>query len=236
MIYDTVANIVSDAAIELGLGSVSDVFASTDEHVVLLRALLKALGRQLVLEHEWMAAVLEHTFSTTAATSYNLPSGFARMVDGSAWNRTQRLPLTPVSPEQWQHLSALSSAQTTAILFRPKDTTLSIWPTTNTGETMAFEYVSHFWVRATASASPDKNAPTVNTDVIHLDALLVTKGLKLAFLRARGFDTTAAQQEFDDAFEAVRAADVNAAPTLPVTRREGEVGPAAVSSAGALYV
>jgi hypothetical protein len=234
--YDTVANLVSEAAVELGLGAVSDVYASTDESVVTLRTLLKSVGRELLLGYAWLQTQVEHTFATTAATSYALPSGFSRMVDGSAWNRTQRLPILPVSAQQWQQLQALQSVTTTAVLFRPKDLTLSIWPTTNTGETMAFEYLSTYWVRATASAAPDKDAPTVNTDVVHLEAVLVVKALKLAFLRTRGFDTTAAQRELDMALDGARSASSNAAPVLAVTPTARELGnPVGVSTGGGLF-
>lgn len=236
MAFDTVANIVSDCAVECGLGSVSDVFASTDENIVLMRALLKSEGQRLVKEHQWLACEKEHTFSTSAASSYNLPSDFDGMIDGTGWNRSLSLPLHPISAEQWQQLQATAATSPSAILFRPKSLTLSIYPTTDTGSSIAFEYLSSYWVRATASSAPDKDAPTVNTDVVHIDRLLVVKALKAAFLRNRGFDTSAAQAEYDEALSAARGRGANAAPTLQNTPGAGSGVQPAISAAGALYI
>jgi hypothetical protein len=67
MAYDTVANIVSDAAVELGLGSVSDVYGSTDSSIIQLRTLLKSAGRDLVLERDWTHLQAEALIMTRAA-------------------------------------------------------------------------------------------------------------------------------------------------------------------------
>ncbi len=216
--YDTVANIVGDVAIECGLPAVSDVFASTDSNVVQLRTLLKSVGRALVLKHEWLQTTKEHTFVTTSATSYALPADFQAYVDQTGWNRTSQVPLQPVSPQQWQRLKAQEDSASYAVLFRPRDTTLEVWPQPPaSGETIAFEYRSSHWVRATASASPDKDAPTVNTDVVHLGVQLITRALKFKFLRDKGFDAAEAWEEFKAAFEAEMSANIGAAPVLSLT-------------------
>ena len=236
--FDTVANVVSKCAIELGLGAVSDVFGSTDENVIQLRTLLESAGRQLVKETRWLQTTREHTFATTAATSYNLPSDYARMVDGTGWNRTQRLPIRPVSPTEWQFLQAGVITAATAVLFRPNTSTLSVWPTSNTGDTMAFEYISTFWVRSSGAPSPDLDAPAANTDTIHIDSLLIQKALRLAWVRAKGFDTTTAQDEYDAAYKAAQGLNAGAARTLSVTpRADDEVlgHPSAISTQGAFY-
>lgn len=51
---------------------------------------------------------------------------------------------------------------------------------------------------------------TLSTDVVLFDPLLVMRGLKLAWLKAKGFDTTAAQGDFDTTLERVKGADSNA--------------------------
>jgi hypothetical protein len=62
--YDTVANIVADAAAELGLGTVSDVFGSTDTNIIQLRTMLKTGGRSLALDRRWTHLIQEATFAT----------------------------------------------------------------------------------------------------------------------------------------------------------------------------
>ena len=214
-LYDTAANIINDVAVEVGLTSSADVYASTDANFIRLRTLLKSVGRGLILAHGWLQLTKEHTFTTTSASSYNLPADFQSMVDQTAWDRTTRFPMAPVSPQTWQFLKASQSGVVFTVIFKPSDTTIQLWPQPPTsGDTVAFEYRSRYWVRATASASPDKDAPTVNTDVIHIDVQLITRALKLAFMRSMGFDTMSAQMEFDAAFQSVRNSNVNAAPKL----------------------
>lgn len=223
-LYDTVANIVSDAAVELGLGSVSNVFTSTDPNVVQLRGLLRSEGRQLVLDNDWIKVKLEHTFTTTNKSSYDLPADFSRMVGQSGWNRTSQRPLAPVTPQQWQRLKARDSSTVFAALFRPGATTLELWPQPPTpGETVAFEYLSRYWLSTSSTTDPSKDAPTANADVVHIDGLLMTRALKFAFLRAKGFDSTAAQADFELTFASVRSAAAAAAPTLSMVQ-EGPPG------------
>src|SRR5216684_4414181 len=64
MSYDTVGNIISDAAAELGLGTVSDVFGSTDSNIIQLRTFAKTGGRSLALDRRWTHLLQETTFVT----------------------------------------------------------------------------------------------------------------------------------------------------------------------------
>lgn len=213
-LYDTVLQVVQDVAVECGLASPATVVGNTDKNVTLMRTLLKSVGRGLVLENAWLQCTLEHTFETTSATSYTLPADFQTMVDQTGWNRTSKNPILPASRQEWQHLKARDIGTTLYVVFKPKDLTIEI-PTDHTvGDTIAFEYRSRYWVGLTGTTTPTKDAPTLDTDVVCLDVQLITRALKRAFLRAKGFDSSAADQDFDNAFETVRNANVNAAPVL----------------------
>lgn len=221
-LYDTVANIVSDAAVELGLGSVSDVFASTDANVIQLRTLLKRVGRRLTLERRWTQLQVEHTFSTVSGTAaYNLPADFSMMIDQTGWNRTSDHPAHPLNPQQWQYLKASASTAAFTVMFRPRELTIEIYPTPSAVETIAFEYVSRYWVRNTGGTTLDKDAPTINTDVLMFDAVLLVPALKLAWLSAKGFDTTAALEDYNHALRLVESANVVAAPALSLNGAGG---------------
>ncbi len=64
-------------------------------------------------------------------------------------------------------------------------------------------------------------SPTLSTDVVLYDPLLVMRGLKLAWLKAKGFDTTTAQMDFDTTLESIKSED-SAAPVLSLnTGSEG---------------
>src|SRR5216684_4325339 len=64
MSYDTIGNVVSDAAAELFGQTVSDVFGSTDPNIIQLRTFAKTGGRSLALDRRWTHLLQETTFVT----------------------------------------------------------------------------------------------------------------------------------------------------------------------------
>lgn len=215
-LYDTALSVVSDAAVELGLGAVSDAYGSTDPNIIQLRTLLKSLGRRLALEREWRHLVKEYTFVTTSSATYNLPADFSSMVANSSWNRSANARAVPLGSQVWQYLKATDITTSWLVYFRPGDTTLTLHPDPPTaGETIAFEYRSRYWVRASGSSANDKDAPTANTDSIMFDATLMVPALKLEFKAAKGLPVDAHEQRaYDVAWAAATAADTSAAPVL----------------------
>lgn len=214
--FDTAANIIGDATVELGLRSaaVADPYGSTDPNVLLLCALLKALGQDLAREHDWTDLQPTHTFDTVASTeSYDLPSGFLRIIDDTLWNRTDDQPLIqPVGPRGWATLkgSGYSTADLVPRIYRHK---LYLTPTPDAAESLAFEYQSDLWVATDANSTPTLSGPTVATHCCWFDRRLLVCGLKLRFRRGKGFDSTAVQAEYDSALTFAKGGD-GAAPVL----------------------
>lgn len=277
MAADTVANIVSDAAAELGLGTVSDVFAATDTNVVQLRTLLTSVGQSLVNTYDWTLLENETTITTRtlwmASTAYSsatpsvvanglyyytctvsgtsassggpthtsgsatdgtvtwsytgraadfaLPADFNGMIDQTGWNRTSRLPLGgPLSPQEWQYLKGRIAGVVFTVLFRPVQNVMRLYPDSGItgGLDIRYEYRSRYWLAVTAAPTiPAKGTPTLNTDMVLLDRLVVVRALKLAFLRAKGFPSQAAQEDFDIAVEDAQDAD-GSSPVLSLSR------------------
>lgn len=271
--FSTAGTIVNEAAVEVGLAAVSDPYASTDQNFVQLCGLLKSLGQELWRAKEWTQLQQVYTFTTVLNQSrYNLPADFGEMIDQTAWNRTNRLPVAgPLSPQMWEYLKAFQTGVVFTVLFRPLNQQLWLYPDTSTpaGFVIAFEYVSRFWAipaathatsgpwsdgiaittgdyftnggnvyvatstATTGSSGPTGTgtgisdggvtwnyvsawgivAPTATTDVVLFDPLLVKRGLKLAWLKAKGFDTTAPQDDYDRTLAGVMDAD-SAADTL----------------------
>lgn len=217
MEFDTVANIVSEAAVSVGLGTVSDVFASTDANVVRLRTLLKSVGRKLVRERRWSHLVLEHTFATTATASYVLPSDFRALVPSTGWDRTDDWPVGgPLDGEQWQYIAS-GSVTPTRLYLRFWRGAIYVQPSTDTGTTVAFEYGTTLWVATTGSTTPSLDGPTANTDVVLFDPDLFIAALKLAWLNSVGLPADAAAADYVRALEAAARDDV-AARAYPIGR------------------
>lgn len=267
MAFDTAANIVNDAAVEVGLGSVADPFTSQDANFVQLCRLLKSCGRELVQARNWTYLRKEHTFTTVVNKPiYALPADFLRMYDQTGWNRTNRLPLGgPLSPQEWQYLKARLVGVVFTVLFRPMNRTINLYPDNPTpaGYVIAFEYGSAYWVQSPTGVNPygawsgatiyatggtvrhaatgcgfwtvvyasgvvgalspastapspaigesvtdsggtiwsynegaTLDGPVAGTDVIWFNPLLMVRSLKLAFLKAKGLDTTAAERDY----------------------------------------
>lgn len=217
--FDTVATIVEDVATEVGLGTVTVAYDSTDNHVLQLLKLLQVVGRALVIRNPWLQNRREYTFTTTSATTYALPADFQSMVDQTGWNRTGVSPLRAVTPQVWQYLKALPATSVVTVIFKPGHVNATGAPqlellTANSGQEIAFEYRSRYWVADGAASAVSYDAPVATTDVVRLDSHLVTRALRMAFLRARGFPSQAAQEDFAEALEATRSANVNAAHLL----------------------
>jgi hypothetical protein len=214
--WGTVQEIVSDAAIEVGLTAPSDVMASTDPNIAQLCRLLKSSGRDLIHMRSWTHLRKEHSLTTVAGVAnYSLPSDYHNMIDQTWWNRTNRLPVGgPLSAQEWQYLKARMVGVVFNVLFRPMDRLISLYPDTNTpaGYNIVFEYSSAWWISQTGS--PDVatgDFPTLSSDYVWFDPTLTMRKLKLEFLKAKGFDTTAAQQDYDMTLELVKGHDSPAA-------------------------
>lgn len=214
--FDTAANIVSNAALELGLTdeAIADPWASTDQNIIQLRTLLTRVGRMLVRARAWSHLTEEHTFATVNGTeSYALPSGFERFLNSTAWNRTTDWPMGgPFSPAQWQAVKATTVAGTVIRPFRIRERLLYIYPTPTAAEDIYFEYITRYWVLESGQSSPNTDTVDAAADTLWFDEPLLVSGLKLAFLRAKQEDTTYAQAEYDEVFRAVAGGDGAATP------------------------
>jgi hypothetical protein len=224
--WDTAANIINDAAVEMGLipftGKLTDPFTSGDANIGRLCQLLKSVGRDLQRVKQWTHLQKECSFTTVQGTAtYSLPSDFERMIDQTWWNRTNRLPLGgPLSPQEWQYLKARLVGVVFTVLFRPLDGQISLYPDTNTpgGYDIAFEYVSRWWVGTSTATTED--APSSGSQYIWFEPQLVLRLLKLAFKKETGFEAEAAQNDYD----ATLAACIESDSPAPVLRLDQGTG------------
>lgn len=211
MRLDTASTVLNDALLELGLvaAELADPYASTDQNVVSLRAHLKALGRELLRKRAWSHLQKEHTFSTEAATaSYALPADFSSMQPSTEWNRSTALPLGgPVGAQEWQLLKSSDTVSPINYFFRVLGNRLHLHPTPTAVETLAFEYVSAYWVQPSGESEPTTETPAASTDTLWFDGHLLSRGLKVRFLEAKGFDSSAARNEYEAALAEASGGD-----------------------------
>lgn len=216
--FDTAQNIINAAANESGLTAAStfDPFTSSDPAFVQLVQLLTSAGRELYGMHEWNTLNKTYSLTTHSVDSgnYDLPTDFGYMIDQTGWNPTNRLPLGgPLTPQNWEYLVSTGlAANTIYVSFKINQGQFQILPQPPPeGEVITFEYISRNWVAVTAAPTvPAQDNVRIATDVVLYEPILIVKFLKLRFLEAKGFDTTAAAGQFLNMFNSYTDKDVSA--------------------------
>lgn len=224
--FDTAAEIVNSAAVECGLTASADVFASSDAAFVQMRTMLTNVGRELLALHQWNRFVKVHSITTNVPPDtgdYDLPDDFAYMIDQTGWTPTNGgngLPLGgPLSEQDWTYLVNTNlAASQIYVSFKIAEGLIQLLPQPPAdGTIVTFEYISRWWVADPATTDPAKDRCTASDDVVLFEPILIKKFLKLRFLEAKGFDTTAAAGQFLTMFQAWTGKDVSA-PVLNMAR------------------
>jgi hypothetical protein len=188
--------------------------------------LLTWSGRRLVKPtstYRW--STLMRTFvliTNPLETVYPLPDDWDSFEDLTGWNFTSRLPmLGPATNPQWACLKARNlGSSTISVIYRVQQNKFEIYNTFSDPQDLRIDYSSRAWVQD-ASAMPVEYRDFIlkDDDIILYDNELITAKLKLAFLGAKGFDTTSAQGEYNEIEEAAICADSDA-PVLQVSRSD----------------
>jgi hypothetical protein len=222
--YITAQEIINRASIEVGLGEQTDPFGSSDPKVSQLRALLTSCGQDLVEAHPWEYMRREHSITTSSADSgaYDLPDDFGYLLDDTAWDRNENLPVSgPLTPQQWQHLKGRDFSNSTIYLsFRIMENKYNVYPDNPVpdGQQIYFEYISRYWLISEGGSAPDQDEALSNGDLVLFKPSMVVNYLKYKFLDAKGFDSSSALEAFAKSFQ--QASDGNkGAPTLNAGQR-----------------
>jgi len=220
MIYDTAGEVINQAASECGLTAVSDPYASSDPAFVQFRNLLNSAGRELLGLHEWQKLTTPYSFQTVGGQQeYPLPADFSHMIDQTNWDRDNRRPLGgPLSPQDWTYLLGGNiTTGTLYISFRMAEGVMKFLPDPlQSDHEIIFEYISKNWV-LDQDGITRKDKAASKDDVILYESILMVKFLKLRFLEAKGFDTTAAMNQFSSSFMVWTGKDMSA-PVLSMAR------------------
>lgn len=223
--FDTAANIINDAAVEVGLAAVADPFGSTDPNFIQLCKFLKRIGRELMRDKEEGWSHLRGTCSLTTVVGQNvypLPTDFVRMMDQTGWNRTSRFPLGgPASPQEWEFLSARLGQLYLTLVFRQNGQAIEVNPNGSVpdAQNVVFQYITSNWVSDDGGTTWSSATPSAYTQTLGLDPNLLVCALKLKFLEAKGFDTSVAEKDFAKALEQAKNDD-SPAQILRVGARE----------------
>lgn len=201
-IRKTCAEIISDAAIQLGLAeaAIEDPYADgLGTPIVQLVQHLKSEGRRLARKHRWQALLTTASY-TTSTTINALPTDFGSLVEGTAWDATGKRPLIgPLTPQQQEALIVGAAPYAGAPVFYIVQQNLFILPAPSS-MAVEFQYVSTNWLESGADDPADAlQSGAGSEDVPVFDADLMVCALKLAYLRGKGLDSTAAAEDYKEA-------------------------------------
>lgn len=182
--------IVQNALEEVGkFETASTVIGNSNTSVQRFRQLAQREGYLLARRGRWQELLKTHTFTTTAATdNYALPADFDRFVDMTWWDRANYWRVWgPATPNQWQQLQSGLLSEGVRRWFRLQGDRLYLHPTpSTTGDTIAFEYLSSYWVDTDADGVGESAAWTADSDTALLDEELITMGVVWRALRING--------------------------------------------------
>ena len=205
----TVLQIGNAAASACGLPQQTNLVGNNNQNALrILQSVKDAAARDVFRGQDWVNLQYEHTFVTTGASSYDeLPVDFDRMINGTIWDRTNERPVYgPVTAQKWQRYeSGLDGLTGLTLLFRivgdgEGSKVIKIYPSTSTGTTIAYEYISNKYVSDVVGAgvTPDlKSEVNDDGDIFLFDDDLVEVGATWRLLRNLGMTYADEKIEFE---------------------------------------
>lgn len=210
----TLLAVVADASSELGLPAATSALNNSDLTVTQLVALTRAVGDSLGARRLWRYLLTDGTTTTIAAQQfYALPDDYGRLVDRTMWDGTDHWPLSgPLLSTEWQYITRGIVASGPRMQYRLNQNRIEVRPVpAPASKVISYIYVSKWWIY-TQPIDPLANierkaAFTQDTDRIVFPHRLMVDAVKLRFLQAKGFDTTAVAQDLQNSLDDAIAGD-----------------------------
>ena len=224
---ESIGSLINRVAVSVGLNKAIDPFASADPVFIQLIGLANECGQEFIQTHPWARFRNRWAFTTAPGDTgiYDLPDDFSYFIDQTGWQEAgigAAYPLLgPATAQWWAFLKATALYNVTIFAwFRDFDNKLQLYPQPPPeGIDIAFEYMSRGWATEGGSVPPVlTETVTTSADLVLIEPILFIKRLKLAFLQAKGFDTTKAQDEYDASLDAWIGKETSA-PVLSLTGR-----------------
>lgn len=147
---------------------------------------------------------------TFSEVLFVMPSDFDRQIDRTHWDKSKHWEmLGPSTPQQREWLRSGYISTGPRIRYSFMGGYFFIWPPLGSTESLSFEYVSKYWVLATAPTllTPTKQSFTVDTDTCIFPDALMRALIKLKYFEVKGFDTTAYYRDYMQQRDIAKAND-----------------------------
>ena len=215
-VVTTTANeVLNRVSAEVGLLVSQDPWAENGGHWVQMKPLLQIAGEELAKLYPWEILVKEHQITTSSSDSgdYPLPDDFLYMINQTGWERNENVPLFgPLSAQDWQYLLGRDLVSSTIYAsFRIQQGIFAIFPQPPPDNLdIRYEYINRNWVLNSASANEENDTILQGGDILLYDRTLISRMLKVKWLEAKRFDTTKAQDDFNQIYQQLTAHDKGA--------------------------
>lgn len=174
--------------------------------------------------------VMNRAATATGSSTYTFskvlfapPTDFDRPIDRTQWDKSKHWEmLGPSTPQQQEWLRSGYISTGPRIRFWFKGGYFQIWPPLGSTESLEYEYLSKYWVIATAATVISKTGFAVDTDTCIFPDALMEALIKLKYWTVKGFDTTALALEYNAQLDIAKAGDAGS-PTLSMAPRLSSV-------------
>jgi len=160
----------------------------------------------------WTPLLREWNFTTLAADaqpSNAVPTDLDRFVDNSMWDRTLTRPVVgPISPQIWEAWKARPVLTSVVFGYTMRGYVMYTAPNPPAGDAVYYQYITNLAVfplgvstNAGAMVNSTQQYFQNDTDTCVFDTEIMIKGIRWAFLRAKGLSY---EQEYQQWIEAVQ--------------------------------
>lgn len=218
--FATLATSVRELAAMVGFPKPADPAGSLDPAVQQMVAAVNMAGADMLNLYDWqnlckMAEIpIVADYPGQKEKAFDLPKDYGTFIDQTQWNKSTQLPaIGPVSPQAWMQLEVRNPKVVLTFLWQVRENQLWIQSPPSSTQIFSYMYISKGWVIDADNPDLYKNKATKNGDTILFDEYLTTLLARAKWQQIKGFDATAAMQDFRLNYE-IRKGKVKGAPVL----------------------
>lgn len=198
--YKTAGDIIGEVGVDVGLPVTLDPFQSQDAQYQRMIVQLNISGNALLTLYPWSKLTQKGTVTTAPGTTYYpLPDDFSAMIPGTTWRKDQNFVpgYGTVSAQTWEYLVNVPIVGTINVIYREQLGSIGVLPVPTYPYSFTYEYISRGWVTDAANTGAYRDNVQQANDIVLFDPLLISRYLKMRWLKSTGFDATDATDEFN---------------------------------------
>lgn len=199
----TLLELVTEFCERTGLPVPAAVVDNTDERYRQIKALLQEAGNALAIRADWQRLRMETVHTTISGENqgniFTLTAGgltpFRKFADEILWDRTDQLPIVPMTGQEWQRLKGTVGHLAYRYRYRLWNYNLMLTPEAPAGHELAFEWMSRWWIQDAGGAI--KETFTADSDSFLLERELLKLALRWRWKKEKGLEYAEDFREYE---------------------------------------